>query len=100
MVDDHDDEEEDAVLRTTNHHPTPLRIIEGLQDIVDKYDVFLLDMWGVMHDGTMAYHGVHEVIQRLHEYNTNTNTNMNTNNNNNQEEGQDKEEEPKKTKNG
>jgi ribonucleotide monophosphatase NagD (HAD superfamily) len=32
---------------------------------VDDYDVFLLDMWGVMHDGVDAYEGVLDVIQQL-----------------------------------
>ena len=94
--DGNDDDANDDVLITTNNHPTPFRIIEGLRDIVDQYDVFLLDMWGVMHDGTIAYDGVEEVVQRLHEYNKNMNNNKNTNTNNNQEEGQEEERNTKK----
>jgi HAD superfamily hydrolase (TIGR01459 family) len=37
----------------------------GIREIVDCYDVFLLDMWGVLHDGTRPYDGVLETIQRL-----------------------------------
>jgi ribonucleotide monophosphatase NagD (HAD superfamily) len=30
-----------------------------------KHDTFLLDMWGVMHDGTQPYDGVLETVQEL-----------------------------------
>jgi HAD superfamily hydrolase (TIGR01450 family) len=43
----------------------PLRLLEGVRDIVHDYDVFLLDMWGVMHDGTRPYEGVLDVVQKL-----------------------------------
>lgn len=39
----------------------------GIGKIVDDYDVFLLDMWGVMHDGIQPYEGVPEVVQKLKE---------------------------------
>ncbi|CAJ1959381.1 unnamed protein product [Cylindrotheca closterium] len=42
-------------------------ILSGVRDIVDRYDVFLLDMWGVMHDGEVAYEGVLDVISKLKE---------------------------------
>ena len=29
--------------------------INGVKDIINKYDVFILDQWGVMHDGDKAY---------------------------------------------
>ena len=29
--------------------------IKGLADIIDQYDVFILDQWGVMHDGIKGY---------------------------------------------
>ena len=41
----------------------------GIRNIVDNYDVFLLDMWGVMHDGVQPYQGVPEVVQKLKEAN-------------------------------
>ena len=41
--------------------------MDGIRDIVDDYDVFLLDMWGVMHDGFNAYDGVIECVQKLRE---------------------------------
>ena len=42
-----------------------MKSINGLSDIVNDYDVFLLDMWGVMHDGSRPYDGVLETIQQL-----------------------------------
>ena len=44
-----------------------LTLVNGIRDVVDDYDVFLLDMWGVMHDGFNAYDGVIECVQKLHE---------------------------------
>jgi ribonucleotide monophosphatase NagD (HAD superfamily) len=41
----------------------------GIRNIVDDYDVFLLDMWGVMHDGIKPYEGVPEVVQKLKDAN-------------------------------
>jgi len=52
----------------------------GIRSIVDDYDVFLLDMWGVMHDGNQPYLGVKEVVQKLKSYNNNINDNNNDNN--------------------
>jgi HAD superfamily hydrolase (TIGR01450 family) len=39
----------------------------GIRNVVDDYDVFLLDMWGVMHDGIQPYEGVRQVVQKLRE---------------------------------
>ncbi len=42
-----------------------LRQVDGVREIVDHYDVFLLDMWGVLHDGHTPYPGVLEAIRQL-----------------------------------
>mmetsp|Transcript_6960 Transcript_6960/g.12905 ORF Transcript_6960/g.12905 Transcript_6960/m.12905 type:complete len:412 (-) Transcript_6960:1213-2448(-) len=42
-----------------------LQVIPSLRHIVDEYDVFLLDMWGVMHDGEVAYEGVLDLVKEL-----------------------------------
>ena len=42
-----------------------MKRVQGVRDLVDDYDLFLLDMWGVMHDGSRPYDGVLEVIQKL-----------------------------------
>lgn len=39
--------------------------ISGLRDIVDQYDVFLIDMWGVLHNGCDPYSRVLDTIQQL-----------------------------------
>jgi HAD superfamily hydrolase (TIGR01450 family) len=49
---------------TSNIHEG-LQVVTGIRDIVDRYDVFLLDMWGLMHDGTTAYPGVLETVKEL-----------------------------------
>lgn len=32
-----------------------LRALKGLQDVADAYDGFILDLWGLVHDGANAY---------------------------------------------
>lgn len=34
---------------------TPLEYIEGLHAIADRYDALLIDLWGVVHDGSALY---------------------------------------------
>jgi ribonucleotide monophosphatase NagD (HAD superfamily) len=38
---------------------------QGMKDIADKYDAFLLDQWGVLHDGTIAYDGAVHCLNEL-----------------------------------
>ena len=42
--------------------------IKGLKDIIDKYDVFLLDQWGVIHDGNKGFLSAINCINKLHEH--------------------------------
>lgn len=42
-----------------------MRLVQNLREIVSEYDVFLLDMWGVLHDGSRPYPGVLETIQTI-----------------------------------
>ncbi len=37
----------------------------GLADIADRYDGFVLDLWGVVHDGVEAYPGVSDTLAAL-----------------------------------
>jgi HAD superfamily hydrolase (TIGR01459 family) len=39
--------------------------LTSLSAIIDHYDALLLDLWGVVHDGTQLYPGVHEVMTKL-----------------------------------
>src|SRR3546814_4984418 len=42
-----------------------LRILDGIRDIADAYDGFILDLWGVVHDGTRIFPGVRDALDRL-----------------------------------
>lgn len=44
-------------------HPVPL--LPGLAGIADRYDGFILDLWGVVHDGVRPYAGVVECLRAL-----------------------------------
>lgn len=41
--------------------------IDGISSpaLLEKYDTFLLDMWGVMHDGSEPYEGVLQAVEEL-----------------------------------
>ncbi len=40
-----------------------------LQDIIESYDALIVDLWGVIHDGSTLYPGVAETLQLLRELN-------------------------------
>ena len=40
-------------------------IIEGLSQVADEYEAFILDLWGVLHDGVRAYDHAVETLKRL-----------------------------------
>jgi len=42
-----------------------LRPISGLRDLVADYDGYILDLWGVVHDGVRPYPGVLDCMARL-----------------------------------
>jgi HAD superfamily hydrolase (TIGR01459 family) len=42
-----------------------IRLIDGVGPIADAYDLFLLDQWGVLHDGEVAYPEAVGVMRRL-----------------------------------
>lgn len=44
-----------------------MKIISGIQNIIDKYDIFLLDQWGVIHDGENLLPGARHMFERLAE---------------------------------
>ncbi len=46
-----------------------LNHIQGIEDISSSYSTFLLDMWGVMHNGSETYDGVINTIQQLRKQN-------------------------------
>src|SRR5436853_6548535 len=42
-----------------------LRLIDGMRDLAPDYDGFILDLWGVVHDGTAPFPGVLDCMGRL-----------------------------------
>ncbi len=48
-----------------------LKHIFSIKEIADNYDTFLIDQWGVMHDGTAGYIKAKECIEYLYNKNKN-----------------------------
>jgi ribonucleotide monophosphatase NagD (HAD superfamily) len=46
-------------------HPAP-PIVDGVAAIADRYDGFILDLWGVLHDGQHPLPGAVDALERLH----------------------------------
>lgn len=44
-------------------------VIESIDAIMDKYACFLIDLWGVIHNGKTAYPGAISAVQRLQDAN-------------------------------
>src|SRR5213596_321682 len=42
-----------------------LRLIDGMHALAPEYDGFILDLWGVVHDGTAPFPGVLDCMARL-----------------------------------
>ena len=42
-----------------------LRRIDGMRELAPDYDAFILDLWGVVHDGTAPFPGVLDCMGRL-----------------------------------
>ena len=40
--------------------------INGLEEIYNNYDAFILDQWGVMHDGTQGYSNAIKCLEILY----------------------------------
>ena len=45
------------------------KTIKGLSEIYHKYDVFFIDLWGVVHNGIQLYPGAIEVLENLNRLN-------------------------------
>jgi HAD superfamily hydrolase (TIGR01459 family) len=43
----------------------PLPIYSGLAEVIDLYSAYILDVWGVLHNGREPYPGVRDCLQRL-----------------------------------
>lgn len=42
-----------------------IQILKGLSEVADRFDGFILDLWGVVHDGNTAYPGAADTLQAL-----------------------------------
>ncbi|WP_299379129.1 TIGR01459 family HAD-type hydrolase [uncultured Kiloniella sp.] len=42
-----------------------IQILKGLSEVIDDYDLFIFDLWGVMHDGITAYPDAIKCLQTL-----------------------------------
>ena len=40
------------------------RFVDGIAALADRYRGFVLDQWGVLHDGRQAYPGAREAVLR------------------------------------
>jgi len=45
------------------------KLIKGLNQVHSKYDVFFIDLWGVIHNGIQLYPGAVEVLENLNKLN-------------------------------
>src|SRR5215813_1979196 len=43
----------------------PIPMLEGLSEVIDRYDGLILDLWGVLHDGVRPYPGAIDALRRL-----------------------------------
>ena len=46
-----------------------MKLIKGLSQIQGKYDAFLIDLWGVVHNGVQLYPGAVDVLENLNKIN-------------------------------
>jgi HAD superfamily hydrolase (TIGR01459 family) len=46
-------------------HSGSMQAIDGIAAIAARYDGFILDLWGVIHDGSHLYPGVHDTLVKL-----------------------------------
>lgn len=49
----------------SDKHQATMKHIKGISEIVDSYDTFIIDMWGVLHDGKKPYGDVLDTITKL-----------------------------------
>tara|TARA_B100000287_G_C20080467_1_gene562108 strand:+ start:215 stop:421 length:207 start_codon:yes stop_codon:yes gene_type:complete len=45
-----------------------LKKLNHLSEIYNSYDTFIIDLWGVMHNGIKLNKGAVEVVEKLNEY--------------------------------
>jgi HAD superfamily hydrolase (TIGR01459 family) len=50
---------------TASSDSRPVTLIDGLESIADRYDVILCDVWGVLHDGLVAFAPASDALMRF-----------------------------------
>lgn len=43
-----------------------MKQIRSISELIPDYDGFIIDLWGVMHDGTQMYPGAHKALEAIH----------------------------------
>ncbi len=43
----------------------PVHFLSGMRELADNYDGFILDLWGVVHNGVAPYDGALECMDNL-----------------------------------
>ena len=46
-----------------------MQILTSIKEIIDSYDNFIIDQWGVMHDGFVGFDHAMSAISYLHKKN-------------------------------
>jgi HAD superfamily hydrolase (TIGR01459 family) len=52
---------------TVSNDVRPIALIDGLQSIADRYELILCDVWGVLHDGLVAFAPASDALMRFRE---------------------------------
>jgi len=47
----------------------PIEFLDGISAVAGRYDAFISDIWGVLHDGVRLYPGVRDCLTHLKQYN-------------------------------
>jgi HAD superfamily hydrolase (TIGR01459 family) len=51
--------------KSSAQHGRAIEFLSGVEPLAQRYDGFVLDLWGVIHDGITAYPGVVDTLERL-----------------------------------
>lgn len=54
-----------ALLGAAPLSDSSMKFIQGISEIIDQYDNFIIDLWGVLHDGHDAYNGAKPALLAL-----------------------------------
>ncbi len=52
-------------VTATDRNAQSLRLYRGMSEVAEKFDGYILDLWGVLHDGVRAYPPTIDCLERL-----------------------------------